>query len=253
MSERILVVDDEEVVLLSVKKAFRKMPYAVDTVQSATEALGLMADNPYNVVIADLMMPKVDGLELLRRINAEGYAVQTIMLTGYPTIRTALIAKRLGAFEYVTKPFTRDELQSVVVRALRSRAQPASTPEPSASPPAEPSAHAIPDHSWVRAEADGSVTVGMVAVFAATVGEIADLKLPDLEAELEQGRMCVTLRAVDGVAHTLHCPVSGRVTEINPALQEDLGLAGRAPEGAGWLLRLEPANLERELKNLSPL
>ncbi|HLE05643.1 MAG TPA: response regulator, partial [Anaerolineales bacterium] len=115
MDKDILVVDDDEVVLGAVCKALRPDNYAIDTAQSADEALKLLSDSSYRLVITDLMMPGMDGLELLQHIHDMGAKSETIMITGYPTIQTALRAKRLGAFEYVTKPFTRQELRSVVV------------------------------------------------------------------------------------------------------------------------------------------
>src|SRR3989337_3575900 len=119
MDKDILVVDDDKVVLGAVCKALRPDNYAIDTAQSADEALKLLSESSYRLVITDLMMPGMDGLELLQRIRDLGAKSETIMITGYPTIQTALRAKRLGAFEYVTKPFTRQELRSVVVRGLR--------------------------------------------------------------------------------------------------------------------------------------
>ncbi len=253
MVERILVVDDEEVVLSSVRKVLRKDGYNIDTVKSADEALKLLKSSPsYDLVITDLMMPGMDGLAFLDHIRDMGTRVQTIMVTGYPTIETALRAKRLGAFEYITKPFTRQELRSVVVRAVRKGSGELQPSGPVASPGSSIPIYYIPDHSWVGMEPDGMVRVGMARAFASTVGKVAGLELPGIGDLLEQGRVFAVIKAADGVEHSLHAPMSGLVVEVNLAVVEDAGLAGQDCEGAGWLLRIEPHNPDREIQNLLP-
>ncbi len=159
MDKRILVVDDDEIVLDSVRKTLRKDDYHIDTVQCADEALKLLESSPYDLVITDLIMSGTDGLELLDRIRGMGSKSQTIMVTGYPTIETALRAKRLGAFEYITKPFTRQELRSVVARIVRRGSGEQQPSGSAASPRSSKSVYYIPDHSWVGMEPDGMVRV----------------------------------------------------------------------------------------------
>ncbi len=252
MGERVLVVDDDEVVLKAVQKALGPDDFEIDTVQSAGEAVKLLATSSYNLVITDLMMSGMDGLQLLQRIRDMGVKTSAVMITGYPTIQTALYAKRLGAFEYVTKPFTRQELRSVVIRAIRAGAadRVASEPLP-ASGPRGP-VYYIPDHAWASIEPDGKVRVGMARAFALAVGEVAGFQLPAKDALVEQGRACAVVLAADGVEHSLYSPLSGWVLEVNPAVLEHPALAGSDPEHLGWLLRLVPQALDREIPNLSP-
>jgi CheY-like chemotaxis protein/glycine cleavage system H lipoate-binding protein len=248
MSERILVVDDEAVVLGAVTKALRKTDYKIDTAKSAFDALELLNKNPYDLVITDLMMPGLDGLEFIQRLHESGSPARIIVITGYPTIRTALRARQLGAFEYVTKPFTRQELVSVVVRALRHQAE----PPPAISKESELESHCIPDHSWARMEPDGTARIGMTRAFAVAVGHVAELRFRAPDDPLEQGRMCAVIRGEDGNEHHLYSPLSGRLIEINPEVQEDPTLATRDPERSGWLLHISPSNPEAELKELRP-
>lgn len=252
MDKRILVVDDEVVVLGAVSKALGKTDYLIDTVQSAEEALKRLSDASYDVVIADLMMPGIDGLGLMQRMKDMGAVAQTIMITGYPTIQSALRAKQLGAFEYVTKPFTRQELLSVVVRAIRRGSHEPAPAGTSSSSQSTEKLYFLPDHAWIKMEPDRTARVGMALEFAATVGEVIDLELPEEDALLEQGRICIVVRAEDGVEHYMYAPLSGRVVEVNSLVQEDPELVKRDPTGDGWLLRLEPADPEREIENLVP-
>jgi glycine cleavage system H lipoate-binding protein/CheY-like chemotaxis protein len=249
MGKRILVVGDEVVVLGAVSRALRKTDCAIDTAGSAEEALRLMADNSYHVVITDLMMPETGGLGLMNALREMGSVAETIVITGYPTIESALRAKQLGAFEYVTKPFTRQEILSVVVRALRKSERKSLGSADDASESLQ-KVYLIPDHSWARMESDRTVRVGMARALASTVGEAVDLELPGEGDLIEQGRMCVVVRAEDGVEHYINAPLSGRVLEVNERLEEDAELALRDPEGEGWLLRLEPQDPEKEIPHL---
>ncbi|MEW6366186.1 MAG: response regulator [Acidobacteriota bacterium] len=253
MRHRVLVVDDEEVVLGAVSTALRHDDLQIETSQSAGEALELLGRHSYDLVITDLMMPGIDGLELLQRIRDARGGTRAIMITGYPTIRTALMAKRLGASEYVTKPFTQQELRSVVVRVLRQAPENTDANERSSTPRATRLTYQIPGHSWLAIDSAKVVTVGMTAQFAASLGVIEGLGMPRVGTVVEQGRVCLTIRAKDGIEHSLHSPASGRVLEVNDAVIRDPGIAEREPEGAGWLLRLQPAYLDRELQRLMPI
>jgi DNA-binding NtrC family response regulator len=114
----ILVVDDEQIVLESVKKHLRDDGYSIQAVTSVREALVLMDQSRFDVVMTDLMMPHVDGLELMQIIKERFPDVLVIMMTGYATISSASQAQQQGAFGYIAKPFTKAELKEVVQRAV---------------------------------------------------------------------------------------------------------------------------------------
>jgi CheY-like chemotaxis protein/glycine cleavage system H lipoate-binding protein len=250
MAGRILVVDDEAVVLGAVEKALSKIDCIVDTADDAMKALKMLDGASYDVVITDLMMPGMDGLELMRRLRTLQSRARIIMLTGYPTIQTALKAKHLGAFEYVTKPFTRQELVSVLVRALRSEhgvTEPIGSLEKSRG-----KVYCIPDHSWVRMLKNGTAVVGIAGSFLTSIGEVTAFGLPQVNQVLEQGRTCVSVRAEGDVTHDLHSPLSGRVIALNQQVVDHPDMAGLDPEGAGWLFRMTPDHAETELQNLAP-
>jgi len=117
---RIMVVDDEKNVLQSVKKVLgSKLPeYQVTLKNSPLEALEELSKNKYDLVITDLMMPGIDGLELIKKIRQIDTSLKIIMMTGYATMKTALLAMREGASKYISKPFTRDELVTTVNMVL---------------------------------------------------------------------------------------------------------------------------------------
>jgi DNA-binding NtrC family response regulator len=121
MSARILVVDDEEIVIKSCLRILDGADYQVETAQDGREALRKVDEIPYDVLILDIMMPGMDGLEVLRRVKETHPDVDVIMVTGLSQIDTAVQAMKLGAFDYISKPFEPDELILVVQRALERR------------------------------------------------------------------------------------------------------------------------------------
>jgi DNA-binding NtrC family response regulator len=121
MSARILIVDDEEIVIKSCLRILAGDEFQVESVQDGREALKKIEENPYDVVILDIMMPNIDGLEVLRRVKETHPNVDVIMITGLSQVGTAVQAMKLGAFDYISKPFEPDELKLVVFRALERR------------------------------------------------------------------------------------------------------------------------------------
>ena len=122
MKARILVVDDEEIVIRSCLRILGEDgDYEVGTAQDGMEALRKIDESHYDVLILDIMMPRMDGLEVLRRVKETHPDIDVIMVTGLSQIDTAVRSMKLGAFDYLPKPFDPDELKLVVKRALERR------------------------------------------------------------------------------------------------------------------------------------
>ena len=115
---KIIVVDDEQGICENVEKILLKSNYAVVHTQSAEEALDMMKKESFELLISDIVMPEMNGLELLKHVAKEIPDVKTIMMTGYASTNTAMKAIRLGALDYIPKPFTPDELRTTVSKAL---------------------------------------------------------------------------------------------------------------------------------------
>ncbi len=162
MTARILLVDDEEIIHASVKKSLKLGDWTIESAMNARQALELLRTGTYDLVITDLMMPGMDGLELLEEIRKGVGDVPVIMLTGYATIRTAVKAMEIGAFDYIAKPPTREELRGVVGRALKSR----DLGEGAAvGVPDDRGAHySLRDHSWAVVEPGHSSLVGPLSL-----------------------------------------------------------------------------------------
>ncbi len=114
----ILIVDDEQVVRDSLVHWFSEEGYEVEASDNATGALAKLAGREFDLVIADIRMPGMDGIELLEKIKAEQLDTSVIVMTGYASVETAIRALKHGAFDYVTKPFDPDDLSVIVRNAL---------------------------------------------------------------------------------------------------------------------------------------
>ncbi len=115
---KIIVVDDEKRICHNVAKILSKNQYEVTHAVSAQEALEKMAKESFSLLISDIVMPGKNGLELLKVVKKEWPLTKAIMMTAYAATDTAIKAIRLGALDYIPKPFTPDELRSTVERAL---------------------------------------------------------------------------------------------------------------------------------------
>ena len=118
---RVLVVDDEEDFLETIVNRLRRRSIDVTGVDSAKKALDLMEVRDFDVVILDVLMPGMDGLEALREMKDKWPFVEVIMLTGHGSVESGIQGMRLGAFDYVMKPADIDDLLEKIRQAYERR------------------------------------------------------------------------------------------------------------------------------------
>jgi DNA-binding NtrC family response regulator len=117
--ERILIVDDEENVLVLFKRVLAKEGYQVECASSAYEALNRLENNSFNLVLTDLKMDGMDGIDLVRKSKEVNPALPFIMITAYGTIQAAMRAGQEGVENFLVKPIDIEELKLAVKKALR--------------------------------------------------------------------------------------------------------------------------------------
>jgi len=115
----VLVIDDEEIIRTSAKRILKD--YAVSTAPSGKAGLKEIQQKNFDLVLTDLRMPDIDGLEVLKQVKEIAPETEVIIITGYGTIKTAVEALKHGAYDYIEKPFTPEGLQNVVSRCLESK------------------------------------------------------------------------------------------------------------------------------------
>ncbi|HVP13315.1 MAG TPA: sigma-54 dependent transcriptional regulator [Phycisphaerae bacterium] len=118
---RILLVDDDKIIVDSLGEFLRLEGYQVDGADSVDAAVACLQKQPYHLVITDVNMPKADGFELLRTLRDRFPDVVSIVITGYGTIESAVEAIKMGAYDYLTKPLSDDEISLTVQRAVQQQ------------------------------------------------------------------------------------------------------------------------------------
>lgn len=121
LSTRILIVDDEETICEGFKGWFSKDGYQVDTAYSGADALALVQEEPFDIYLVDIKMPGMDGIELLSRLKEHQPDASVIIMTAHGSIETAVEAMKLGAVDYLCKPFDPDELSLLMGRVIAHR------------------------------------------------------------------------------------------------------------------------------------
>jgi DNA-binding NtrC family response regulator len=118
---KILVVDDEKSILLLLQEALGQWGYQVTTASSAAEALEILRTELFDAMISDIRMPDMSGLELLREVRKQDESIEVVMMTGYPTIASAVQALKEGAYDYLSKPLILDELRHLMARMMERK------------------------------------------------------------------------------------------------------------------------------------
>jgi DNA-binding NtrC family response regulator len=120
MQEEILVVDDEPQMLIAINETLQRSGYSITTAGSGMEAIGRLKEKYFRLVVTDMRMPGISGLELLRKVKTLTPQTPVVLLTAYGTVQNAVDAMKDGAFDYLLKPFSSESLENVVRRALES-------------------------------------------------------------------------------------------------------------------------------------
>ena len=118
---KILVVDDEPSILRLLQEALSQWGYQVTCASTAREALAALSTELFDAALTDVRMPDMGGLDLLREIKKQDESIEVIVMTGYPTISSAVEALKEGAYDYLSKPLILDELRPLMTRLMERR------------------------------------------------------------------------------------------------------------------------------------
>lgn len=115
---KLLLIDDEEMALANLEHILKKQEYEITTAQTGPKGLEHIGNQTFDVVITDLRMEKVDGMQILEEARARNPSVEVIMITGYATVDSAIEAMKKGAYHYISKPFRIDAVRKIVAEAV---------------------------------------------------------------------------------------------------------------------------------------
>ena len=261
---RILAVDDEEIILDSFRKVLVYAGYSIDTVEKGSEALGLIRKKDYDFVFTDLKMPGMDGVELTKAVKHLRPDIDVIVITGYASIETAVETVRVGAMDYVEKPFTEDELLGFLKTALikrqahlekhmrhKIRLIKAGTGESKSKFELNVPAGIFisPQHAWATIEPNGTVRVGPDDLIRKIFEKVDQVELPRVEQKVKKGETLFSLKYGD-YSLDLPAPLSGKITSVNSEHAEHPEWLAIKPFGLSWMCGIEPSDLAGELPDL---
>ncbi|MGD0308556.1 MAG: response regulator [Acidobacteriota bacterium] len=258
---RILAVDDESVVLDSFRKILVVAGYAIDTLESGREALGLVQKHKYDFVFTDLKMPEMDGLDVVKGVKYFSPETDVIVITGYATIESAVNAMKYGAMDYVQKPFTEDELVEFTKKCLIRRRekqgkqlkptlQVVTTEQPHEHEFILPGGVFVSEgHVWANVTIPGLVRVGMDDFARKMIGRIDAVEFPAKGSEVKKGETLFTIRQGERTA-AFASPVTGKIHSVNAELAQNLSWFEKQPYEKGWVCSLKPDQLAADLESL---
>ncbi len=158
---RVLVVDDDELVVQSYARTLGRLGYTVDTASSARQAIDRFRADASDVVLSDLAMPDMDGLSFLRELRRFDLDVPVVIVTGAPSMETAIKAVEYGAFRYITKPASSETLAETLGRAVRFHEL--ARMRRLAMDLVEQSGHALGDRASLEARFESAVSTAWIA------------------------------------------------------------------------------------------
>ena len=259
----ILAVDDEQVVLDAIIKLCSADNLKVDTVMDAKMALTKLNKNEYRIIICDIMMPEMDGFQFLNYINEKQIETPVIITTGFSTVENAVKSLSKGAIDFLPKPFTFDELLSVVFRGLKYgefknskeiKDIDAKTTNSKMTFVSCPDEYLCLGYSsWAVIENSGSVKVGVTDLFVKTVSAINKIDFFNLDEEIVQGNTCAHALTDDQMIHQIMTPLTGRIIKMNENVMKDINIIAKDPYFNGWLYTIIPSDLDYEIKRLADI
>ncbi len=258
MSEQptLLVVDDEQVICEACRRIFSRQGFQVEATTDPRQGLTLAVERPYAAILLDIKMPAMDGIQFLERLREKKLDIPVLIMTGYPSVPNAAAAIRLGASDYITKPFTPEEITQAVQRVFQQSGQADSQdngktePQP---PPDETQTCLFFGQSWLRLEPDGSAMTGAVLpVVHGKQRQLQQIRLPGIGEVVYQGLPLAAVYLREEAPVVVLSPVSGVVAAVNEALLRDPAPLVTDPCASGWIACICTTRAEEELENCRP-
>ena len=256
----ILVIDDEQVILDAIKKITSFEGLSSDICLSANEALEHIQNNEYSLVLCDIMMPEINGFELLRIFNQKRISTPVVITTGFSTLDNAVKALYEGAIGFIPKPFSIEELISIIKRGIEyGKIFNKKSKTPSIKNhvsfdfiPCPPKYFRLGYDSWLSHAGEGLVTIGITDLFLKSIGLVKEIEFQNTEENIYQGGTCLKILDNKESLHQVLSPVSGKIIDINEKIIVDKTLLEKDPYFSGWIYKVIPENLKYDLENITP-
>ena len=257
----LLVVEDEPVVLSAIRKIVEPEQISMDEALNGDIALSKLKRNTYNLIISDLMLPRISGLDLIQTIKKDHPSVPLVVITGYATLEKALQSFKMGSFDFIPKPFDTETFLAVISRGLNfsqlmQKRAPGKRdcvfiPDTSSTDNGGEAVYCLGCHALVKLQENGTALVGVGETFPNMMDHLSKLEIVVSNEEIIQGKCCVQFITEDGLINILWAPLSGKIEAYNEELEKNMQLINTDPYNKGWIFRITPTNLKEELKHLT--
>lgn len=249
---RLLVVDDEELICQACVRILAPRGFDIDCTVDPVEGLCWAVENDYGAILLDVKMAALDGIQFLWSLRRARHDVPVILITGYPNMHDAASALRLGAVDYLTKPFSPEQVVCAVHRALGRQLANGQRHRRTFSELVDASASVTGDYlfwagSWLRAGDDGTVRVGVLPT-SSQCKDLVSIRLPGIGEAAYQGLPLADLRTSALKEYAMPAPVSGVVAGVNERLLDRPSLLATDPLRAGWIACLCPMRPDEEVE-----
>lgn len=241
---RILVLDDDPIVTHSCKRVLGAEGYSIATAEKGEDALNKLAKEDFDLLITDVRLPDINGMEVLRESRVIKPETDVVIITGYPTIEDAKESTKLGAFEYIEKPFTPDFMINVAkkifdrkgwimrqayVDEFRDYVVPLDRENPVIF---------YKEGTWARPAKDGLWEIGCDLRYWLLTGNLLYIEfIKDIE-RLEAGQPFARIFTSSGQGSNLLSPVHAELREVNVKANDIMCALLKEHLSEGWLLWL---------------
>ena len=247
----ILVIDDEAVVCESFTRILSNQGYKVDSKTEPYEGLELALSNKYDLVFLDLKMDKIDGMDLFNELRKKDPHLPVVIVTGYPSLDTAIESVKLHASDYILKPFTPEEIlksvnqiipqKDIVSTVAKRRLAKQLDWKPSHKP------IQFNEIAWIQQGEDGSARVGgQLPNFISS--NINALQLPELNDITYPGLPLSGVVLSNKSKIMIPSPLLGKIIEVNNKLALNPSIIKENSFDVSWIARIEPADIEKDLQ-----
>jgi CheY-like chemotaxis protein/glycine cleavage system H lipoate-binding protein len=240
-------VDDEDAICEGCSRIFSRQGFEVEKCSDACRGLDLATRTDYSAILLDMKMPGMDGIHFLEMLRKQKPSVPVVLMTGYPSIPNAASAIRLGVSDYVTKPFTPEEISQAVHRLINRSPSKTATLSGSTRTSAADEDFRFYRQAWCQTAGDGPVRIGAMIVRPGAA-EVESVFLPRIGEVVYQGLPLAAVKIAGQPQCTIPSPVSGVVIELNESLATNPADLLADPCGKGWIACVSPTRLEEEAK-----
>lgn len=254
----ILVIDDEQVIIDSILKVASMNNYSVDYVTFGKLGLEKIIKGSYKLIICDVMLPDINGFQILEHLEKSASKIPIIITTGYSTIDNAIKALTHGAIDYLSKPFTFEELESCISRGMKF-SEIIKNLKNCSNYDSQLMYHFTPCpanylrfgfSTWVNPEKEGLYKCGILDLYLKTIGQIEKVSMPPIGSSILQGQEFMQITDEFGYLHKVFAPISGKIILCNEKIDININLIEKDPYFDGWLALILPDSLLNDKKNL---